>query len=260
MRRFAPILSWLPALLLQQAATGQAIVGRVLDETTGTGVTAAHVILLDRTGATRGQSFADSAGWFRLAAPIPGRYRVQASSLGYAPLESVDLNLEKGIELHLELRLSSTAVALEPLRIVARRAYRVGRLAEYYDRAQWTRRTGMGRIFMRDDIDRIRPFSVSSLVRMTPGRLGCQPTYMLDGLPVENETLDSLIHPEDVEGVEIYRGSVQIPAEYMNRASCGLVLVWTRLDAPGMKPFSWKRLLVGVGLGALLIGAATRMD
>jgi hypothetical protein len=83
---------------------------------------------------------------------------------------------------------------------------------------------------------------------------------MLDGLPIDTRDIDSIIQPEDVEGVEIYRGSTQIPAQYMNRANCGLVLIWTRLDAPGMKPFSWKRLFIGLGVGALLVGLSTRFD
>jgi hypothetical protein len=175
-------------------------------------------------------------------------------------MQTVELDLEKGIELHLELRLSSAALALEPLRIVARRSFRIGRLAEYYDRATWTRRTGHGRVYMRDDLERIRPFSMTSLIRMSPGRIGCSMTYLLDGLPIDNDAIDSVIHPEDVEGVEIYRGSTQVPPEYMGRANCGLVLIWTRLDAPGMKPFSWKRLFVGLGIGALLVGVSTRFD
>jgi hypothetical protein len=259
MRR-TPLVLWIPAILLSaQAALGQVIIGRVFDETTGTAVTAAEVILLDRTGAMRAQSLADSAGWFRLVAPVPGPFRVRASSIGYARLETVEVNLEKGVELHLELRLSSQAVPHEPLRIVARRPYRLGRLAEYYDRAQWTRRTGLGRVYMRDDIERINPYNLSSLFRMVPQRVGCPMTYMVDGLEIDIEVLDAMIRPEEVEGVEIYRGATQIPAEYMTRAGCGLVLVWTRLDPPGMRPFSWRRLLFGVGLAALMYGIATRV-
>lgn len=249
-----------PVLLLSaQSALGQVIIGQVFDETAGTAVTVAEVVLVDRAGVLRAQSLADSAGWFRLVAPVPGHYRVRASSIGYTQLETVEVNLEKGVELHLELRLSSAAIPHEPLRIVARRAYRVGRLAEYYDRAQWTRRTGLGRVFMRDDIERLNPYHLSALIRMTPARISCPYTYMLDGLEIELDVLDSMIRPEEVEGVEIYRGSTQVPPEYMNRAGCGLVLIWTRLDPPGMRPFTWKRLLLGAGLAALMYGIATRI-
>ncbi|MGH7460302.1 MAG: carboxypeptidase-like regulatory domain-containing protein [Pseudomonas sp.] len=259
MRQCALILCSAAGLLSAGAASAQSIIGQVLDETTGTPVTAAEVVLLDRSGGARGQSLADSAGWFRLAAPVPGHYRVRASSLGYARIETTEFNLEKGVELHLEVRLSSAAVPHEPLRIVARRPYRVGRLSEYYDRATWTRRTGLGRVYMRDDIERISPFDVSQIIRMVPTRVGCQMTYMLDGLEIDLDALNSLIRPEEVEGIEIYRGVTQIPIEYTHRAGCGLVLVWTRTDPPGMRPFTWKRVLFGAGLAALLFGLASRM-
>jgi carboxypeptidase family protein len=259
MRRVFYIIS-LIALCLPGAGAAQVILGQVFDETSGAPVPAAEVVLVDRSGLTRGRSLADSAGWFRLSAPVPGRYSVRANSLGYSKLETTELNLEKGVELHLELRLSATAVPHEPLRIVAQRSYRMGRLGEYYDRAQWTRKTGFGRVYMRDDIERLNPVFLSSLIRMTPVRSGCNMTYMLDGLPIESNLLDSMIRPEEVEGVEIYRGASQVPPEYMGRAGCGLVLVWTRMDPPGMRPFTWKRVLVGLGIAGLLftVGASFR--
>jgi hypothetical protein len=259
MRQSALIFCSVAGLLSAGAAHAQVIVGQVLDETTSTPVTAAEVVLVDRSGGQRGQVLTDSTGWFRLAAPVPASYRVRASSLGYGRVETTEVNLEKGVELHLEIRLSSVAVPHEPLRIVARRPYRVGRLSEYYDRAQWTRKTGLGKVFMRDDIERMNPFNVSSIIRTVPTRVGCEMTYLLDGLEIELDVLDSMIRPEEVEGVEVYRGITQMPPEYSRRGRCGLVMVWTRTDPPGMRPFTWKRVLLGAGLAALLFGIASSM-
>jgi hypothetical protein len=257
MRR-VPIFVFLIALLsAARPGVAQVIIGQVFDETSGTAVTAAEVILVDRLGVTHSRSVADSAGWFRLTAPLPGAYRVHANSLGYSALQTIELKLEKGIELHLELRLSSAAIPHEPLRIVARRNYRQGRLGEYYDRSEWTRKTGNGRVYTREDIERQRFFDLSSIVRTVPVRPGCDMTYMLDGLPIELDLLDSMIRPEEVEGVEIYRGAHQVPTEYMGRVGCGLVLVWSRVDPPGMRPFTWKRLAVGLGIAGLLLSAGT---
>lgn len=244
----------LTASLAPARVGAQSIVGRVFDELTGTPVVAADVQLVDPSGLVRGRSVADTVGWFRITAPIPGSYRVRAVSLGYAQLETEVLALDKGVELELELRLGTAAVALEPLKVISTRSYRVGRLSEYYDRAAWTRKTGLGRVYMRDDIERLHPYDISSLLRMVPPRSGCPMTYMLDGLAIDAGTLDSMIRPEDVEGVEIYRGFNQIPPEYTYRVRCGLALIWTRQDLPGAKPFSWKRLFIGVGVGSLLIG------
>ena len=235
----------------------QSIVGKVLDHNTNTPIVAGDVHLVDRTGLVRARSIADTAGWFRLVAPIPGTYRLRAASLGYSAVESIELALDKGVEIETEVRLSSQAITLEPLRIIGRREVKVGRLAEYYDRAEWTRKSGFGRVFMRDDIERMSPFSVTSLLRTVPARTDCPMTYMLDGLIVEARMIDSMIQPEDVEGIEIYRGYAQVPAEYSFRASCALTLIWTRNDPPGMKPFTWKRVLLGLAAAGVLFGLAT---
>jgi hypothetical protein len=243
--------SLLASLLVAGQASGQALLGRTLDEQTNAGIAAAEVSLIDRSGAVRARAITDSAGWFRIIAPAPGQYAVQASTLGYATSTSANIQVAQGIELHIELRLSSRAVPLEPLRVVAERRLRVGLLAQYYDRAQWARNTGMGRVYMRDDIERMHLTRVQNLLAQTPPRAGCAMTYMLDGLTMSRDDIDRSIMPEDVEGVEIYRAKHQVPVEYSSRTTCGLVLVWTRNDRVGV-PFSWKRALI---FGTIVGGA-----
>src|SRR6185369_11770038 len=126
--------------------------------------------------------------------------------------------------------------------VVAERKYRVGRLGEYYDRAEWTRKTGFGHVLMRDDLDRMQGARTTSILQTYtfPGR--CRSTILLDGLEVHPEdfnSLDSMIPTDQIEGIEIYRGSTEIPIEYQTRAGCGLVMIWTRHDVPNGKPFGW---------------------
>ena len=244
------------ALLVAGQATAQSLVGRALDEQTNAGLPAADVSLIDRSGAVRARAITDSAGWFRITAPAPGQYAVQAATLGYATSTSTNLQLPQGIELHIEIRLSSRAVPLEPLRVVAERRFRPGLLAQYYDRAEWSRNTGIGRVYMRDDIERMRPSRVQFLLAQTPPRAGCPMTYMLDGLTMPRDDIDRSIMPQDIEGVEIYRAKHQVPIEYSSRTTCGLVLVWTRNDRVGV-PFTWKRALV---FGTILGGAILLMQ
>jgi hypothetical protein len=147
--------------------------------------------------------------------------------------------------------MSTDAVVLEPLRIIGRRTFRPGRLTGYYDRAQWTRKTGAGTVYTRDDLARLDLQEVNTIFRMTPGLIS--PTlsncsYMLDGALVEPDVLNSMIRPEEVEGIEIYRRRVLIPVEYLNQVDDCLALVWTRLDPPGARPFTWKRVLFGAGI------------
>jgi hypothetical protein len=50
----------------------------------------------------------------------------------------------------------------------------------------------------------------------------------VDGVRTFSATVDEF-DPGEVEGIELYRGIGQIPADYLSRsAGCGLVLIWTR--------------------------------
>jgi hypothetical protein len=67
----------------------------------------------------------------------------------------------------------------------------------------------------------------------------CLPIFHLNGLRIGEVTapqgssialgLNQLVHPEDIEGIEIYESISRIPAEYAPVGSvCGVVLIWTR--------------------------------
>ena len=50
-----------------------------------------------------------------------------------------------------------------------------------------------------------------------------------DGLPVDALTLG--LPASDLEGLEVYRGNLEVPAEFMRSpraADCGVILAWTR--------------------------------
>lgn len=51
--------------------------------------------------------------------------------------------------------------------------------------------------------------------------------------PREDQSIDDYVHPNDVEGIEIYRGESDTPAEFITRwVSCGTVVIWTRRGEP----------------------------
>ena len=56
----------------------------------------------------------------------------------------------------------------------------------------------------------------------------CQPYYIIDGQYQPGFELD-LIPPNDIEGIELYKGSSETPPQFnrMN-AVCGVIVVWTR--------------------------------
>ncbi|HEX6909081.1 MAG TPA: carboxypeptidase regulatory-like domain-containing protein [Longimicrobium sp.] len=53
------------------------------------------------------------------------------------------------------------------------------------------------------------------------------------GGPREDQSIDDYVHPNDVEGIEVYRGESDTPAEFITRwVSCGTVVIWTRRGEP----------------------------
>lgn len=119
-----------------------------------------------------------------------------------------------------------------------------------------TRRAhGVGHFITRDQIEDRRPLRMSDMMRSIPGTMvapgengrtvlrftrgtsmRCPPQYFLDGVNASGFSIDD-ISPVDVEGVEIYAGSVGLPPEF-NRlygtSICGTVIIWTRI--PGNRP------------------------
>jgi hypothetical protein len=237
-------------------AAAQLVLGKVVEEGTDRPVGGAAIELVDTTGLRRGEAVADTSGAFRIMVPQPGVYRLRVSHIAYAMAESASINAELGMQVEVELSLSPTAVALEPLRVVGRSSFSAGWLQEYYDRASVTRRSGIGRVFFRDEVERARLPTASAFLFYLMPRAGCRPSLFIDGLEVADESqLNSMMRPEILEGVELYNNRAFLPERYANRNHCAVALFWTRRDMEGARPFTWRRALIAGGLvaGMLLL-------
>lgn len=229
-------------------AAAQLVSGKVLEERSEQPVGGAMIELMDTTGLRRATTVADTAGAFSIMVPQPGLYRLRISHIAYATAETEVIRAAVGEQVELELRMNPTAVSLEPLRVVGRSAFNAGWLSEYYDRAITTRRSGIGRVFFRDEVERANMPRVSSFMHYLQPRGGCQPTIFLDGLEVQDiNQLDGLLRPDELEGVELYNNRVFLPHRYANRGHCAIALFWTRRDIEGARPLTWRRLLIAGG-------------
>ena len=150
------------------------------------------------------------------------------------------------------LPADSAVVELEPLDVRVRPPVRRGKMAGFHRR----RSRGMGEFITRREIESRDPMRLSDLVHLASGvqtipygdasgrrhveisRAAfledtnvCRIQYWIDGVPfpgVNRFELDEL-SPDDVQGIEIYRGPSEIPPQFNRRGSqCGVVLVWTR--------------------------------
>jgi len=239
------------ALLFCSAAAGaqSTVQGTVVEEGTDRPIGTVDIRLVDASGSVGGRTITDVDGRFRLEVPA-GSYRVAVQRLGYRAIESELIEFEDGGEFAVDVRMSASAVPLAAVTVTARRRAEPNRIVEFRERAEESQRLGRGRVYMRDDIDRIRPPSAGAVLAAFPWGNRCQPEILIDGMPPV-ESLSG-IGPDDIEGIEMYRGVTQIPPEYYRYGMCGLALIWRRTDPPGMRRLTWSRAIVaGVIVGLL---------
>lgn len=180
----------------------------------------------------------DSAGGFELLGLPPGVVVVEIRAPGYQPGTWRITLAPKQVLLH-EFQLDLLAYQLPGVVVEGER--RQVRFADFERR----RRSGIGSFVTQEQIERANPTSlidilvtvrgveqicltndcVAKMVRSPPG---CYPQYFLDG---EESTPYFARHtpPRDVKGVEIYRGSSEIPGEFLGTNSgCGVIAIWTK--------------------------------
>jgi hypothetical protein len=264
-RRPAPFRSpvllagWLAFGLAAGSAAGpvaapleaQSIRGQLLDDATEAPIVGATVSLLDaRENAVR-RVITDAAGWFSIADPLSGRYLLRAERIGYATVTSPPLDLVRGDTVVVELRTGVEAVPLAPLTVTesSRRLLRNRAMDGFYER----QRRGWGHFIGPNEIERLRPWSATSVlhaaagVRVHYGRTGgigitmrgarglpCGPTLFLDGSPLPFGDLDAWVPGTAVRAVEVYSRALYVPAEFATvmNPDCGVIVIWTSFLVP----------------------------
>jgi hypothetical protein len=202
----------------------------------------------------------DSTGLFSLEALGAGE---QAIRVTYAGRHVDDkFTLGENSTLRIVILLDSARADLGATIVEARQASAWRDLAGFYERREQF--TGFARFITREEIDRIKPKHLGSLLTLEGistrcGSQWCVPTRLnngvicaipvnVDGMPNQEADFDK-IAVVDVAAVEIYRGvppvglDVPLPgppgpsiwvgggaggANGMASGGCGLVMIWTR--------------------------------
>jgi hypothetical protein len=250
-----------PEPLLGQESREVEIRGRVLDARTSEPVPGATVMVLDSYGEPVARRVAGDLGEFTLEVRRLAGIRLQAHRIGYATVETPFLDFGGHHFFVIDIHMDVEAVLLAPLEVVARgRRLERSPLFEGFDHR---RQLGFGSFFTRAEIETLRPLRVTDLLLRIPGvslsgsgaghrrivtmnrtpvgRGGgaCPVQIFMDGMLVTRATagdvsLDELVTPETLEGMEVYRGLSTVPAEFLNsNAHCGVVALWTRRGGPG---------------------------
>ncbi len=254
----AAFLAAAALLLGAQPADAQTRVhGLLLDEANGEGLAGGSVTISTNRGRWQRTVRTDSVGAWSLPGLAPGAYRLRGVRIGYVETGG-ELEIAGDTLIEVRLRLAVRAVSLAPLTVVGQPEMEVSPvLRGFYVRM----RSGPGRFITRAEIDERHPVRTTDLLRGLPnlrvaspgsgvgggvasrgsssGRCSAvvfvdgmrltQPVIGGRGVSVSSVSIDEYVHPGDVEGIEIYRGEADTPAEFLTRwASCGTIVIWTR--------------------------------
>jgi len=253
MKGFMRVIVGIALAASAQPAAGQLVRGRVLDDKTDRPLATATVTLMDVDGKAVSTYHTDSTGWFIFRAPRRAEYRMRAQMLGYTSATSPKVRIGPADSLDVELRLLVDAVLLAPLTVTAsarpwHELMKPPGVWAFYERKAHMERLGLGDFVTREMIDAYMGGTVSTILGTMPGvtttngsvtfrrAIGagngeCMPAIFLNGAPVNlaDLTLDQFIDLPSLEGIEVYRGPSQLPAEYSGSSSqCGAVALWTR--------------------------------
>jgi 5-hydroxyisourate hydrolase-like protein (transthyretin family) len=151
------------------AAQGR-VAGRIVDAQSGEPVVGASVSMMTSEGRYRRISETDGNGIFMFEQVTPGRFRLNATRMGYYTANGSYVDLAQNDTVVVDIRMSATGVLLQPVTVVARSAPRSSpMLRGFYERMD----RGMGSFISRDDIAARNPMYVTDLLVTLPGvRLG----------------------------------------------------------------------------------------
>jgi hypothetical protein len=238
----------------------QGIFGRVLDDATGEPIAGARVTLLNMRELRAGRVLTDSQGWFRLRVSAAGGYYVRAERAGYRGATARRITVMPDDTVQVEVRLSTDAVLLAPLTVVAasQQVVRDHQLAGF----EWRReKQPFGRYMGPEDIERINPFYASDVLQQVPmvqveqmpgspfdrvvtlpargrgtgGRSRCVPNLYVDGRRTTLSaglTLDQVVIGTGVAAVEVYTSPSSAPGEFpaLDDPFCGVIVVWSKVS------------------------------
>lgn len=234
------------------------IFGRVVEEESGTPIPGVDLTIRGSEGRFIRSAVTDDVGSFEVLVQNVDAVKIYASRLGYMDNTTPVLHFDGHDFYQVEIRLDPEALLLAPLEVIARsEATQSPLLANFRQRLA----SGSGYYITRTDVEQRNPMHVTDLLRDIPGvnlqssGRGSQRTVRMSrassrdcpvqvyvdgflltrsiptstGWSAETFTIDDVVSPSSIEGIEVYRGPSTVPPEFLGPgASCGVIAIWTR--------------------------------
>ena len=212
--------------------------GRVIDTEMGIALPGALVQIGKDT--TQPAITADSGGFFAIPGLARGMLDIRIRMLGYEE-RAFEIFMPDSGEVYRQFALDFNGFLLPEVVVMAR----AERLQPRYVEFERRRARKLGAFFRWDDLKKASYNTVGDALRTVRGvRIQCDqarfecyavmsrspnclPTWYIDGIEVHSFQENTSIR--DVYGIEIYRGTGEIPAEYAgSNAGCGVIAMWTK--------------------------------
>lgn len=238
--RIALVMAGLPILLLPvptvNAQSTSSISGRAVDFHTRQPIVGATIAI----AAIARSLFSDGDGNYAILDLGKGSYVIEIHAVGYIPsAKSIELgNGETAVH---DFVLTKVPATLPSVTVKGSRNASVGRRFEDFERR---RAGGAGQYLTREQIEAKGAMNLSDLIRdmrgirtecagftctveMVRSVHGCAPVFFVDG------RISTVFGPStpvsDVQGIEVYLGPAQTPAEFSGSDSaCGVIAIWTK--------------------------------
>lgn len=210
----------------------------------GQAIAGAHVMVWG-TGL---ESRTDADGSFSLAELPGGTHTLEVRAVGFAPARrAVDITGRGGGSTAVEL--TTLAITLDTVRVVAQRVYSSPRIAEFEHR----KHLGFGRFIDEAELEKRNAALLTDLLRTIPGVLVqpgtnfndevfmrgglallgsgyCRPDLILDGVRVTHDEffpINSIVTPSQLRAIEVYTRGAMVPHEFSALSGCGAIVLWT---------------------------------
>ena len=228
----ALVLLWVHPL---HGQSGGSIGGTTIDAQTGMPIVGASITIPVLSRAV----VSDEGGHFLHSTLEAGSYVVQVHAVGYIPsAKAFDLTTGQSVTHVFQL---TTIPPVLPNVVVSGHTGSVGRRFEDFDRRRALKR---GQFLTRAEIEGRNALNLSDLLQTMRGirtecagftcvvetsrsTHGCRPAFFVDGRM--STTFGPTTPVGDIEGIEVYLGPSEIPAEYLGPDSgCGAIGIWTK--------------------------------